>query len=89
MGRITLNIEADDVKILQMKDAFEHKYGPKGSEETNREFMERHIKNLLINFTRNRLALKASTDIDFQDPFDCQESCQLACQDTCELASQS
>lgn len=72
MATLSLTLEADSVKVLKIKEAFEFKYGPKLEEETNKEFMERHIKEMLKHFTLEQLGYKAFglAGEDFEDPFE-------------------
>ena len=71
MATVSLTLEADSVKVIKVKEAFEHRYGLKPEGETDKEFMERHIKGLLRKFTIIQLGLKASSmaEEDFEDPF--------------------
>lgn len=69
MATVSLTLEADATKALKILEAFEYHYGPKQPAETNKEFMERHIKELIKRFMRSQLAAKMAEQ-EFEDPFE-------------------
>lgn len=70
MAQLTLTV--NDAKAVKIVEAFENRFGPKDPGETAKQFMTRHIKELIKREVKNQLGEKARQEAveAFEDPFE-------------------